>query len=91
MRDGLNRDEILGSLHIIGSIPDATEKIPLFAVVAQEKDLSRNEILVWLHVSYGGLWDPEHLSRKLRMSPRAAEEALATLAEKGIIRNGRVL
>ena len=91
VRDGLNRDEILGSLHIIGSIPDATEKIPLFAVVAQEKDLSRNEILVWLHVSYGGLWDPEHLSRKLRMSPRAAEEALATLAEKGIIRNGRVL
>ena len=91
VRNGLNRDKILGSLHIIGSIPDATEKIPLFAVVAQEKDLSRNEILVWLHVSYGGLWDPEHLSRKLRMSPRAAEEALATLAEKGIIRNGRVL
>ena len=91
VRDGLKRDEILGSLHIITNTPDATEKMPLFAVVAQEKDLNRNEILVWLHVSYGGLWDPEHLSRKLRMSPRAAEEALATLAEKGIIRNGRVL
>ena len=54
MRDGLKRDEILGSLHIITNTPDATEKMPLFAVVAQEKDLSRNEILVWLHVSYGG-------------------------------------
>ena len=54
VRDGLKRDEILGSLHIITNTPDATEKMPLFAVVAQEKDLNRNEILVWLHVSYGG-------------------------------------
>ena len=91
VRDGLKRDEILGSLHIITSTPDATEKMPLFAPVAQEKDLNRNEILVWLHVSYGGSMRPEYLSQNLRMSPRAAEEALATLAEKGIIRNGRVI
>ena len=89
VRNELKRDEILGSLHIITNTPDATEKMPLFAVVAQEKDLNRNEILVWLHVSYGGSMDPEHLSRRLRMSLRAAEEALATLKEKGIIRDGR--
>ena len=89
VRDGLKRDEILGSLHIITSTPDATDKMPLFAVVAQEKDLNRNEILVWLHVSYGGSMKPEYLSQNLRMSPRAAEEALTTLAEKGIIRDGR--
>ena len=91
VRDGLKRDEILGSLHIITNTPDATEKMPLFAVVAQEKDLNRNEILVWLHVSYGGLMDPGHLSQRLRIPPRAAEEALTTLKEKGIIKNGRAL
>ena len=89
VRDGLKRDEILGSLHIITNTPDATDKMPLFGVVAQEKDLNRNEILVWLHVSYGGSMRPEYLSQNLRMSPRAAEEALTTLAEKGIIRDGR--
>ena len=91
VRDGLKRDEILGSLHIITSTPDATDKMPLFGVVAQEKDLNRNEILVWLHVSYGGSMRPEYLSQNLRMSLRAAEEALATLKEKGIIKNGRVI
>ena len=92
VRDGLKRDEILGSLHIITNTPDATEKMPLFAVVAQEKDLNRNEILVWLHVSYGGLdGGRKHLSQRLRIPPRAAEEALTTLAEKEIIKNGRVL
>ena len=91
VRDGLKRDEILGSLHIITNTPDATDKMPLFAVVAQEKDLNRNEILVWLHISYGGSMQPEHLSRKLHIPPRAAEEALTTLKEKGIIKNGRAL
>ena len=91
VRDGLKRDEILGSLHIITNTPDATEKMPLFAVVAQEKDLNRNEILVWLHISYGGSMKPEHLSQKLRVPPRAAKEALTTLKEKGIIKNGRAL
>ena len=91
VRDGLKRDEILVSLHIVTNTPDATEKMPLFAPVAQEKDLSRNEILVWLHVSYGGSMRPEYLSQRLRIPPRAVEEALTTLAEKGIIKNGRVL
>ena len=89
VRDGLKRDEILGSLHIITNTPDATEKMPLFAPVAQEKDLNRNEILVWLHVSYGGSMRPEYLSERLHIPPHAAEEALATLKEKGIIRDGR--
>ena len=91
VRDGLKRDEILVSLHIITNTFDATEKMPLFAPVAQEKDLNRNEILVWLHVSYGGSMKPEYLSQNLRMSPRAAEETLTTLKEKGIIKNGRVI
>ena len=71
VRDGLKRDEILGSLHIITNTPDATEKMPLFAVVAQEKDLNRNEILVWLHVSYGG-----SMSRNISARDSASHRAL---------------
>ena len=36
MRDGLKRDEILGSLHIITNTPDATDKMPFFAVGTRE-------------------------------------------------------
>ena len=53
--------------------------------------MTREEILVWLHVSYGGLLDSEHLSRKLRIPIGFAENALAGLEAKGIIREGRVL
>ena len=91
VRTEMTRDEILGALHIITNTTTATEKMWRIAIVAQNREFSRNELLVWLHIAYGGSWDPEHLSRKLRIPPHSAEEALATLTEKGIIREGRVV
>ena len=85
VRAEMSRDEILGALHIITNTTTATEKMWRIAIIAQNTELTRNELLVWLHVSYGGLSDPEHLSRKLRISPRCAKEALTTLVEKGIL------
>ena len=91
VRTEMTRDEILGALHIITNTTTATEKMWRIAIVAQNREFSRNELLVWLHIAYGGSWDPEHLNRKLRIPPHLAEEALATLKEKGIIRDGRAL
>ena len=87
----MNKEEILVYLHIITNTHDGTEKMWRFVPIAKHEQLSRNEILVWLHISYGGLLDPAHLSRKLRIPPHFAENALAALQEKGIIRDGRVL
>ena len=87
----LNKEEVLIYLHIITNTLDGTEKMWRFVPVAKAEGLTRNEILVWLHISYGGLLDPKHLSRKLRIPPGFAENALAALEEKGIIREGRVL
>ena len=91
VRTEMDRDEVLVYLHLITNTPCATEKMWRFSVVARDKGLSRNEILVWLHVSYGGLVDPKHISRKLRIPRHFAEDALAVLKEKGILREGRVL
>ena len=87
----LNKEEVLLYLHIVTNTLDGTEKMWRFVPVAKEEDLSRNEILVWLHLSYGGLLDPKHLSRKLRIPLGFAENVLATLEAKGILRDGRVL
>jgi hypothetical protein len=91
VRNEMNRDEILVYLHLITNTPSATEKMWRFTLVAQDKALTRNEILVWLHVSYGGLLDPKHISRKLCIPPHFAEQALAALQEKGILGNGKVV
>ena len=91
VREEMTRDEILAGLHIITNTPCATEKMWRIAIIAQNTELTRNELLIWLHISYGGLTDPKHLNRKLRIPPHIAEEALATLAEKGIIREGRMV
>ena len=87
----LNKEEVLIYLHIITNTLDGSEKMWRFVPVAKEEGLTREEILVWLHISYGGLLDSEHLSRKLRIPTGFAEDALAGLEEKGIIREGRVL
>ena len=87
----MSREEVLVYLHIITNTLDGTEKMWRFVPVARAEALSRNEILVWLHISYGGLLDPKHLSRKLRIPPGFAENALAALEAKGILRDGRVL
>ena len=81
----LGREEILVSLHVISNISEATAKMPLFAAVSREKDLSRDEILVWLDVAHGGTMNPVRLSRKLEMPVHVAEDALAVLAEKGVL------
>ena len=85
VRRKMDRDEMLVYLQIITGTPTATEKMWQLTAIAQEKALSRNEILVWLHISYGGLRDPQHLSQKLRIPPCCAEAALAVLKEKGIL------
>ena len=81
----LGREAILVSLHVISNISEATEKMPLFAAVSREKDLSRDEILVWLDIAYGGTMNPVRLSRKLQMPLHIAEAALSMLAEKGVL------
>ncbi|MDD9973535.1 MAG: hypothetical protein OXU27_05985 [Candidatus Poribacteria bacterium] len=91
VQHNLNKEEVLLYLHIITNTLDGTEKMWRFVPVAKREDLTRNEILVWLHLSYGGLLDPTHLSRKLRIPPGFAENVLAALEEKGILREGRVL
>ena len=87
----LNKEEVLLYLHIITNTLDGTEKMWRFVPVAKREDLTRNEILVWLHLSYGGLMDPTHLSRKLHIPLGFAETALAGLEAKGILREGRVI
>ena len=91
VRNEMNRDEILVYLDIITNTPMATEKMWRLNRVAQDEVLSRNEILVWLHVSYGGLMDPKHISQKLRIPPHLAEQALTALKEKRILNDARVL
>ena len=86
-----NKEEVLVYLQVITNTNDEIDEMRRFVPVARGKALSRNEILVWLHISYGGRLDPKHLSRKLRIPPRFAKKALAALREKGIIREGRVL
>ena len=87
----MSREEVLVYLQIVTNTLDGSDKMWRFVPVAKAEGLTREEILVWLHVSYGGLLDSEHLSRKLRIPPGFAEDALAVLREKGIIREGRVL
>lgn len=91
VRNEMNREEILVYLHLITNTPTATEKMCRFSLVARDKALSRNEILVWLHVSYGGLMDPKHISQKLRIPLHLAEQALTALKEKGLLSDRRVL
>ena len=87
----LGREEVLVYLQVITNTLDGTEKMWRFVPVAKEEGLTREEILVWLHLSYGGLLDPKHLSRKLCIPLVFAENALAGLEAKGILREGRVL
>ena len=91
VRRNLTKEKVLIYLHVITHSLDATEKMRRFVPIAKQKELTRNEILVWLDLSYGGVLNPTHLSRKLRIPPEFAENALAALEAKGILREGRVL
>ena len=91
VRNKMKRDTILVYLHMVSQTYQATDKMRRFATVAQEEDLTRNEILIWLHLSYGGSMEPRHISRKLRIPPRFVEKALTVLEEKSIIKDGRAL
>ena len=91
VRRNLSKAKVLVYLDVITHSHKATEKMRQFVPVAKEKGLRREEILVWLHLSYGGVLDSAHLSRKLSIPPHSAEKALAVLREKGIIGERRVL
>ena len=90
VRKNLKRPANLVYLCLVAETPLATDKMKRFFPVAQENDLSRNEILIWLHITYGGSVNPKHISRKLRISRSWTEKALAVLAAKNII-DGRHL
>ena len=92
LRYNLNREQVLIYLDIIAtSTHKAIKKMSHFVPIAKQEDLTRNEILAWLHLSYGGRLDPEHLGEKLRIPLGCAENVLAGLEEKGIIEDGHVL
>ena len=91
VRKKMKRDEIMVYLHLVSITYEATDKMRGFFPVAQEYDLSRNEILIWLHIAYDGSVNPRHISRKLRIPIRWVEKALVVLEEKYIIGNGKVL
>ena len=87
----MGREEVLVYLQIITNTLDGTEKMWQFVPIAKQENLTHNEILIWLHIFYGELLDPTPLSRKLRIPPCFAENALTALQEKGIIEDRRVL
>ena len=84
----MSRETIVIYLVIVANTPVATDKMRRFGPIAVEQKLTRTEILVWLHISYGGSMEPRHISRKLRIPRRFAEAALVALAEKGLIGEG---
>ena len=91
-RYNLNREQVLSYLEIIvTSTRDAIEKMGHFVSIARHEDLTRNEILAWLHLSYGGELDAERLSHKLCIPTECAENVLAGLEAKGIIEDNYVL
>lgn len=86
-----DRDTILLYLYSVAETPISTPQMKQFFPIAQEMDLNRNEILIWLHLSYGGSPKPKQIRHKLRIPPRFVEKALTVLEEKGIIKDGRAL
>ena len=85
VRQNMKRPEILIYLGLVASTYEATDKMRRFFPVAQENNLSRNEILIWLHLAYGGSTDPRHISHKLRIPLGWVEKALTVLDEKNIV------
>ena len=90
VRHKVNKNQILIYLYLLTETPESTHKMKQFFPIAKENDLTRNEILVWLHLSYGGSEKPKNISRKLRIPPRFVENALTVLEEKGIIKSKKV-
>ena len=85
VRNKLKRLDILFYLYLVAETPVSTLKMKRFLPIAKENNLTRNEILIWLHLSYGGLPKPKKISQKLRIPPLFVEKALTVLEEKGII------
>ena len=87
VRKKMDRDTIMVYLHIVSQTPGAPDKMRWFADVAQELDLTRNEILVGMYLSCRGPEKTANVIRKLRIPPRFVENALTVLEEKGIIKS----
>ena len=92
VRYKLNREQVLSYLElIVTSAREVIEEMGHFVSIAKHEDLTRNEILAWLYLSYGGLIDPTDVSKKLQIPPECAANVLAGLEEKGIIEDDHVL
>ena len=92
LRYNLNREQVLIYLDIIAtSTHKAIKKMSHFVPIAKQEDLTRNEILAWLYLSYGGQLDPTDLSQTLSIPSGCAEDVLAGLEAKGIIEDDHVL
>ena len=92
IRYNLDKEQVLIYLEIIvTSTRETIEKMGHFVSIAKHEDLTRNEILTWLYLSYGGLIDPTDISMKLQIPSGCAENVLAGLEEKGIIEDDHVL
>ena len=92
LRYNLNREQVLAYLEIITtSTREAIEKMGHFVPIAKHEELTRNEILAWLYLSYGGELDAERLSQELGIPLGCAENVLTGLEEKGIIEDDHVL
>ena len=91
VRKNLKRNRIIEYLGHAAITPKASKKVKKFFPVAQEYNLSRNEILIWMHITCGGSGKPQHISDHLRIPLRWVENALTVLEAKYIIGDGRVL
>ena len=92
LRYNLDKDQVLIYPEIITtSTREVIEKMSHFVSIAKHEDLTRNEILAWLYLSYGRLINPTDISMKLQIPLGCAENVLAGLEAKGIIEDDHVL
>ena len=54
VRKNLKRKDLLIAICMLAETPFSTQKMQQFFPVATEYNLSRNEILVWMHIASGG-------------------------------------
>ena len=85
----MKRKDLIDALFVLAGIP--LSKTQQFLPVTVENKLSRNEILIWMHIAAGGSAEPKHISRKLRISIRWVEKALTVLEEKNIVVDEKTL
>ena len=91
VREKMKRNDLIDALFILAGTPFSTAKMQRFLPVTVENNLSRNEILIWMHIAAGGSTVPKDISNKLRIPIGWVEKALVVLEEKNILRDGKAL